>query len=95
MRTRDACIKFLALWLALACLLSVPDAALADSLAKGAKGEAVRSLQERLTALGYAPGKADGVYGNATYLAVLLFQSRNGLPMNGTAGESGKKALRH
>ena len=93
MRKRNACIKFLALWLALACLLSAADAALADSLAKGAKGEAVRSLQERLTALGYAPGKADGVYGNATYLAVLLFQSRNGLPMNGTAGESTLQTL--
>ena len=58
----------------------------AAALNKGSRGSEVRRLQERLTELGYEPGTADGVYGNATYLAVLLFQSRNGLEMDGAAG---------
>ena len=45
-------------------------------------------LTALLTELGFEPGKADGVYGNATYLAVLLFQSRNGLDMDGAAGSA-------
>ena len=53
----------------------------ASALSKGSRGEEVRRLQQRLKELGFDPGAVDGVYGNATSAAVLLFQSRNGLDM--------------
>ena len=59
----------------------------ASALSKGSRGEEVRRLQQRLKELGFDPGTVDGVYGNATSAAVLLFQSRNGLDMDGNAGE--------
>ncbi len=57
-----------------------------ETLSGGSKGEAVVRLQERLTELGYSPGKADGIYGSGTKSAVRIFQQQNGLEADGTAG---------
>lgn len=46
----------------------------ATRLALGEKGPEVRSVQERLTALGYDPGLVDGVFGRVTEEAVKRFQ---------------------
>ncbi len=56
-----------------------------DTLQKGSKGETVVKLQEKLIALGYLNGKADGDYGKGTAGAVEKFQSDEGLPVNGIA----------
>ncbi|MGA7326688.1 MAG: glycosyl hydrolase 108 family protein [Rhodomicrobium sp.] len=40
----------------------------------GMKGKTVRSLQEKLRALGYPCGSVDGIYGQQLYRAVVLFQ---------------------
>lgn len=86
---RKTDLKVFAFLLVLTALLTAGQPVLgASALSKGSKGSEVRRLQERLTELGFEPGKADGVYGNATYLAVLLFQSRNGLDMDGAAGNA-------
>ena len=86
---RKTDLKVFAILLVLTALLTAGQPVLsATALSKGSKGSEVRRLQERLTELGFEPGKADGVYGNATYLAVLLFQSRNGLDMDGAAGSA-------
>ena len=86
---RKTDLKVFAFVLVLTALLTAGQPVLgATALSKGSKGSEVRRLQERLTELGFEPGKADGVYGNATYLAVLLFQSRNGLDMDGAAGSA-------
>ncbi len=86
---RKTDLKVFAFILVLTSLLTSAQPVLgATALSKGSKGSEVRRLQERLTELGFEPGKADGVYGNATYLAVLLFQSRNGLDMDGAAGSA-------
>lgn len=86
---RKTDIKVFSFLLVLTALLTASQHVLsATALSKGSKGSEVRRLQERLTELGFEPGKADGVYGNATYLAVLLFQSRNGLDMDGAAGSA-------
>jgi peptidoglycan hydrolase-like protein with peptidoglycan-binding domain len=45
----------------------------------------VRALQQRLAELGYPAGAVDGVYGERTKAAVILYQQREGL-----AGEPGK-----
>lgn len=56
------------------------------TLKKGAKGQAVKDLQEALTALGLAPGPIDGVFGKKTEDAVKAFQKLKGLDVDGIAG---------
>lgn len=45
--------------------------------------EQVRSAQNALHRLGYAPGPVDGVFGPATFSGVEVFQEDNGLNVNG------------
>ncbi len=52
----------------------------------GSVSEAVKSLQNRLIALGYLKGKADGIFGAKTSLALIAFQKANGLKADGIAG---------
>ena len=56
------------------------------TLKKGAKGQAVKDLQEALKALGLAPGQIDGVFGKQTEDAVKAFQKLKGLEADGIAG---------
>lgn len=56
-----------------------------ETLQKGSKGEAVVRLQEKLIALDYLNGKADGDFGKGTAGAIEKFQSDEGLPVNGIA----------
>ena len=65
----------------------------ADILRKGDKSDAVKTMQEKLIALGYLSGKADGVYGNLTYKAVKEFQKANALSADGIAGKNTINAL--
>jgi len=64
-------------------------------LRKGAKGEAVKALQEMLTQCGYGyiVGAPDGVYGAKTETAVKAFQTNNGLDPDGIAGEKTQTLL--
>ncbi len=55
-------------------------------LRKGYTGEDVRSVQNRLKALGYYTGTVDGKYGTGTLAAVQAFQAKNGLTTDGKAG---------
>jgi peptidoglycan hydrolase-like protein with peptidoglycan-binding domain len=55
-------------------------------LREGAKGEAVRALQNRLNALGYNAGGADGAFGPKTEAAVKAFQKARGLTADGVVG---------
>lgn len=55
-------------------------------LAYGSQGEMVRTMQERLKALGYYDGEIDGQYGNGTRQAVTLFQRQHQLDDDGIAG---------
>ena len=63
------------------------------ALHNGSKGEKVWQLQERLQRLGYYQGTVDGEFGPGTREAVLAFQKRNGLAMDGLAGEETQRAL--
>ncbi len=66
---------------------AAPAASVGSSeLALGAQGDAVKALQQALTASGvFVPGGADGVYGAATQTAVKYFQRWNGLEVTGVA----------
>ena len=56
-----------------------------QNLNPGDRGEAVLALQRRLVELGYASGNPNGQYGNATISAVQLYQSSNGMDVDGLA----------
>ena len=65
------------------------------SLSKyGSSGSEVRSIQTRLTELGYFSGKIDGIFGSQTKNAVVKFQKDYGLTADGIAGSETLKALR-
>lgn len=61
-------------------------ASIGETLQEGSEGNAVRSLQRKLIALGYLSGSADGSFGAATKAAVIQFQKNNGLTADGRAG---------
>lgn len=65
------------------------------TLRKGAKGEEVKKLQERLLELGYDLPKygADGDYGAETIRAVKEFQKDHGLTADGVCGQKTYAAL--
>ena len=56
------------------------------TLRPGDSGNDVLSVQTRLKELGYYTGALDGKYGGDTSMAVLEFQIRNGLQVDGKAG---------
>ena len=65
------------------------------SLAKyGSSGSEVRSIQTRLTELGYFSGKVDGIFGSQTKNAVIKFQKDYGLTADGIVGSNTLKALK-
>ena len=64
-----------------------------ETLQFGSEGEAVRKLQNRLSALGYKPGYTDGKYGAATEAAVMAYQANNSLTVDGKAGPATQRSL--
>jgi len=80
--------------LALAVSLSIVfPARAAVVLEVGSSGSNVVKVQQRLIQFGYLKGTADGRYGEATRDAVILFQRRNGLAVDGRVGPSTAAAL--
>lgn len=53
----------------------------------------VRTVQNKLAALGYDPGPADGIPGPRTFQAVRQFQQNQGLEVDGIVGPATLKAL--
>lgn len=62
-------------------------------LSWGSRGADVRRVQEQLIRFGYLQGSADGIFGQKTYDAVVLFQQRNGLTVDGRVGSATAAAL--
>ena len=63
------------------------------TLEEGSTGDQVRSLQKRLKELGYYNGNTDGSYGESTMAAVMAFQLRNNLTVDGKAGPATQRVL--
>ena len=57
------------------------------------EGDDVKKLQEKLNALGYSCGSADGIYGTKTVNALKKFQTANKLEVDGIFGPASLKAL--
>lgn len=60
---------------------------------KGSRGEEVKKIQTNLKKWGYYDGSVDGIYGDQTEKAVRYFQKKNGLTVDGIAGNATLKAL--
>ncbi|WP_243359838.1 M15 family metallopeptidase [Fundidesulfovibrio terrae] len=56
------------------------------ALRLGSEGEFVRAWQSFLCGSGFAPGEADGIFGDKTFAATVAFQQKNGLAADGVAG---------
>lgn len=69
------------------------EAAARPTLRRGAAGEAVREVQQRLKGWGYYDGAVDGKFGPQTEKAVRFFQQRNGLAVDGVVGPATWAAL--
>ncbi len=88
------------LCLALAVLLSVSmvlvalvPAVEAASYKKGSSGAVVTQIQTKLESWGYYTGTVDGIYGSGTERAVRAFQQKNGLTVDGKAGDQTLAAM--
>ena len=65
----------------------------ASEVGWGASGSKVRQIQQKLIQYGYMQGTADGVFGKKTYDAVVWFQRKNGLSVDGIVGKRTAAAL--
>ena len=63
------------------------------AVAWGDRGTEVTRIQQRLKQYGYLDGTADGIFGQATYDAVVWFQKKNGLTADGVVGPATLAAL--
>lgn len=52
----------------------------------GSTGDEVKSIQRKLTSLGYYKGAIDGIYGSGTKAAVTAFQRNCGITVDGICG---------
>ena len=59
----------------------------------GSRGTEVRTIQEKLKRWGYYNGNIDGIYGTQTVSAVKKFQQKNGLTVDGIAGQKTLAAM--
>ena len=79
-----------------AAILLAPAPASAEvrpTLYWGTRGRSVRLVQWKLSEWGYYRGYVDGIYGARTYRAVVAFQRRNGLHVDGLVGGQTWRAL--
>ncbi|MBE5811605.1 MAG: spore cortex-lytic enzyme [Clostridiales bacterium] len=79
--------------LLLTVLLTLTLTADAATLTMGSRGERVALIQQRLKEWGYYTGKVDGVFGRGTYNAVVRFQRKNGLSVDGQVGKKTAAAM--
>lgn len=65
-----------------------------EALSKyGSRGNEVKTIQEKLKRWGYYNGSVDGIYGTKTVAAVKKFQQKNGLTVDGIAGQKTLQAM--
>ena len=72
------------------CLIQNVEAA---AYKRGSTGSVVTQIQTKLKAWGYYSDAVDGVYGSETEAAVKYFQQKNGLSVDGVAGQATLAAM--
>ena len=83
------------LFISIVSLLYLISSSIAVSVLSksGSTGSEVRQIQTKLKNWGYYTGSIDGVYGWQTESAVRSFQKKNGLTVDGIAGEKTLQAM--
>lgn len=74
-------------------LVALAPAVEAVSYKKGSSGAMVTQIQTKLKSWGYYTGTVDGAYGSGTERAVRAFQQKNGLTVDGKAGDQTLAAM--
>ena len=74
-------------------LVALAPAVEAASYKKGSSGAMVTQIQTKLKSWGYYTGTVDGTYGSGTERAVRAFQQKNGLTVDGKAGDQTLAAM--
>ena len=74
--------------------MSVPaEVTVRETVKKNSAGYAVKEMQQRLSALGFGCEKADGICGERTLAALILFQQSRSLDADGICGQNTWQAL--
>ena len=79
---RRAAAALLLLTLAFSCVQAQ------GAVAWGSRGNDVSRVQSKLKQYGYYSGAVDGIFGQATYDAVIWFQKKNSLKADGVVGSA-------
>lgn len=90
---KRACIAIAVLFAVNIAVISLVQNADAASYKRGSTGSVVSEIQQKLKDWGYYSADVDGIYGSRTEAAVLLFQQKNGLAVDGKAGAETLAAL--
>ena len=95
--TTNSKVRFVALVLAaltLAALLVAYGVYVNAAVVKtGSRGQIVKTIQTKLKRWGYYNGSVDGIFGTQTKNAVMYFQRKNGLTVDGIVGSATAKGM--
>ena len=95
--TTNIKVRFVALVLAALTLAALLVAygvyANAAVVKTGSRGQIVKTIQTKLKRWGYYNGSVDGIFGTQTKNAVMYFQRKNGLTVDGIVGSATAKAM--
>lgn len=95
--TTNSKVRFVALVLAALTLAALLVAygvyANAAVVKTGSRGQIVKTIQTKLKRWGYYNGSVDGIFGTQTKNAVMYFQRKNGLMVDGIVGSATAKAM--
>ena len=86
-RSKRLCLALAVLLSVSMVLVALAPAVEAASYKKGSSGAVVTQIQTKLKSWGYYTGTVDGIYGSGTERAVRAFQQKNGLTVDGKAGD--------
>lgn len=75
------------------CMIPYTSAVRTIAYYYGSRGDVVSQIQSRLRDWGYYTGDVDGIYGYLTFSAVKNFQAKNGLDVDGIAGNNTLNAI--
>lgn len=92
-RSKRLCLALAVLLSVSMVLVALAPAVEAASYKKGSSGAVVTQIQTKLKSWGYYTGSVDGVYGSGTERAVRAFQQKNGLTVDGKAGDQTLAAM--
>lgn len=92
-RSKRLCLALAVLLSVSMVLVALAPAVEAASYKKGSNGAVVTQIQTKLKSWGYYTGSVDGVYGSVTERAVRAFQQKNGLTVDGKAGDQTLAAM--